>query len=154
MNQPLGNEASMAKVRELMGQQVSMGGNLTHTVLISYESEEGNMYTGQVVFKRPTVMDVMRMGGIKSQILADAGVNAQLVDNMILQVASIVATLKVVVVSAPPWLDYNNLHEIEVMTHVFRQFEVWEDSFRKPVPSKLDADRTTADGAEGLEASE
>lgn len=137
----VGNEESMAKIQELMAQQkvmekaqeVNLGGELRNGVLIEYVSSFGNTYKGWVEFKRPTAFEYMMMGAEKSEILRRAGVrDRSLVDNSIVFMAHVMATLSKVIVKAPEWLlDIEGVKETDVIYHVYAKFEEWEDSFRK-----------------------
>jgi len=158
MSQPIGNEANLAKVRQLMAQnqQVQQGGNMTHGIFIDYVSQEGNHYTGTVVVKRPTVMDYMKMGGLKSEYLRQAGVqDANLVDDTVKILAHALATLKVVVVKCPEWLmDMDNIREIDVLYHVFDKYEEWDYSFRKPVQAEPIGAGEASESAGAVDTSE
>jgi hypothetical protein len=148
MTQPLGNEENMAKVKALMeqAQQVNVGSELQNGVDIDFTSADGNVYRGKVVFKRPSVMDYMKMGALKSEIFRLAGVkDLNLVDPTVKFMAHVIATLKTVVVKRPEWmLDIDNMQEPEVLYHVYGKYEVWEDSFRKPDAGESEGDSSTA----------
>lgn len=135
MTEPIGNEANMAKIQQLMAQaqEVNIGADLQNGVDIDFTSADGNVYQGTVVFKRPSVMEYMKMGALKSEIYRVAGVKElQLVDNTVKFMAHVIATLKTVIKKKPEWLlDIDNMQEPEVLYHVYGKYEVWEDSFRK-----------------------
>jgi hypothetical protein len=134
------NEQNMAKVREMMvkntAEQVNQGAEAQAGVPINYTSDYGKQYTGNVVFKRPSVMDFMKMGGIKSEILRTAGVkDVALVDGGVKFMAQVIATLKTVIVKSPEWLvNIDGVKDTDLLFHVYGKYEEWEDSFR-PKPS-------------------
>lgn len=143
----VGNEENMAKIRELRNMQeateeVKLGAEATNTVIIDYVSEYGNHYKGAIVFKRPSVMEFMKMGGIKSEILRLNGVqDLKLVDAGVKYMAQVMATLKTVAVKRPEWLiNIDNVKDTDLLFHVYEQYTAWEDSFR----TKFDA--TDAEG--------
>lgn len=148
------NAENMAKVKELMASagQVRLGGELKAGVFIDYETELGTQIEGNVLFKRPTMGDYLKMGAIKSEYLRNAGVvNIQLVDNTVKYMAHVMATLAVVVVKCPEWLmDLNSIQEADILYHVFGKYEEWEKSFRKPTKGPVHADGETPGGAETL----
>ena len=135
-------EENLAQVRELMtgADQIRLGGELKAGVTIDYVTDFGTEIKGNVVFKRPTMADYMKIGAAKSEYLRKAGVvDANLVDNTIKFMAHVMATLQIIVVKCPEWLmDLNTIQEADILYHVFDQYEVWEKSFRKlsaePIP--------------------
>lgn len=131
-------EENLAEVRAAMEakevrDQIRAGGDATEGVPINYTSVFGNTYKGFVVFKRPDMLDMMKMGGKKSQLFSEAGVtNLELVDDTIRVMAHVIATLSVVLVKRPEWLlDLNAVKEPDVLYHIFAKYEEWENSFRK-----------------------
>lgn len=137
MTDVLGNEENLAKVRELMAQKsdiVSTGSALKTTIPIDYTSSEGNVYRGDVTFKRLSVFEILKASAIKSEILARAGVkNIKLVDDIVLALAQVIATLRVAVVKAPDWLELTDLtaiREADLLFFVEQVYTEWENSFR------------------------
>jgi hypothetical protein len=138
--QPIGNESNMALVRKAMEEQkvenlakeVNEGGNAENVITVDFTSAEGNVYKGKIMFKRPTVLEIMRMGGAKSEILREAGVTEiALVDPSVKLMAHAIATLEMVVVKCPEWfLHIRELQDLDIIFHVYGLYEVWENSFR------------------------
>lgn len=132
-----GNEKNMEKVREMMKQEtadaIAQGSKATNTVFIDFTSDYGNLYQGNVVFKRPGVMDIMKMGAHKSEILRLAGVrDMNMVDQGVKYMAQVIATLKLVVLKSPEWLvRIETVEETDLLFHVFDKYNEWERSFRK-----------------------
>lgn len=136
MTEAIGNEANMDKVREMMltktAEELNIGDKATNSVAIDFTSEYGTRYQGNVVFKRPNVMEFMKMGGIKSEILRQAGVqDVKLVDLGVKYVAQVIATLKTVVVKSPEWLvNIDAVQDTDLLFYVHDAYEGWEHSFR------------------------
>jgi hypothetical protein len=150
----IGNEDNMKKVQQLMqqAQQVNLGADLKNAVDVDFTSSEGNVYQGRIVFKRPTIMDYMRMGGIKSEILRQSGVvDLKLVDPSVQFMAHVISVLKTLIVKSPEWLlDIDSVQEPELLFHVFSKYEVWDDSFRKPDAGESEGDSATTGSTEIL----
>lgn len=136
-NVEVGNEKQMKEVRELMqketAEQVNLGSKATNTVYIDYTSEYGTEYKGNIVFKRPGLMDTMKMGAHKSEILRLAGVkDLSMVDSGVKFMAQIIATLKTVIVKSPEWLvRIETVEDTDLIFHVYDEYNKWELSFRK-----------------------
>lgn len=145
-----GNEQNLQKVQELRRQhelkeqadKVNLGNGFTSGVHIDYTSVFGTEVKGWVEFKRPSMLEYMQMGGLKSEILRQAGVrDINLVDNQIKFMAHVISTLKTVIVKSPEWLlNIDNVKEPDILYHVYGKYEEWEDSFRKPSESKSEGD--------------
>lgn len=136
------NEENRALVADLMAkaEQVKLGGELKAGVYIDHTTVFGTELKGSVVFKRPTMLDYVKIGAIKSEYLRSSGVvNANLVDNSVKFIAQVMATLQVVIVKSPEWLiKLDSVQEPDILYHVYEKYEEWENSFRKvlekPVP--------------------
>lgn len=152
------HDENMAKVRESMrvAQQVRQGGNLSEGELIDFTSSEDRHYYGYVVFKKPSLMDVMTMGGKKAEYLKRAGVtDVALVDDSILFMAQVMGTLEVVCIKRPDWLlTIESIEETEVLFHVYGKYVIWENSFRKKIRPTPTDDSAPAGGEKALDASE
>lgn len=146
------NQENMKKIQEAMEQaeKIKAGGDLKYGVPIDYTSDFGRQFKGTVVFKRPTLKDYMTIGGLKSELLRQAGVqNIRLVDPAILLMTEMVATLKSVVVKSPEWLvDIDNVEDVDLLNHVYDKFTEWEDSFRPKNSGTTSEDSRTANGEE------
>jgi hypothetical protein len=105
-------------------------------------SDMGTRYTGTVVFKRPSVMDYMKMGAAKSEILRNSGVrDLTLVDSGVKLMAQIIGTLKTVVVKSPEWLvRIDDVEDTDLLFHIYGEYQEWERSFR------VSADEFPAEG--------
>lgn len=143
----VGNESNMTKVREMMKQEtaesIGLGEKARNEVSIEYVSDMGKRYTGTIVFKRPSVMDYMKMGAAKSEILRNSGVrDLTLVDSGVKLMAQIIGTLKTVVVKSPEWLvRIDSVEDTDLLFHVYGEYQEWERSFR------TSADDFPAEGA-------
>lgn len=164
MVEKIGNEENMNKVREMMAKAESdragQGNSLTEGVLIDFTSEDGNEYKGKIIFRRPGMKDYMRMGGIKSEFLRQAGVrDVALVDGSVKFMAHVLGTLSVVIEKCPAWLldgkgniDLENVKEPELLYHIFGKYEDWENSFRKPVSGTPAGDSAASETTAALDA--
>lgn len=146
---------NMVKVRELIAQaeQVKLGGELKAGVFIDYTSDFGTSFKGNVIFKRPTMMEYVRMGALKSEYLRKAGVvDLKLVDNLIKLMAHIMSTLNVVIIQSPEWLiNLENIQEPDILYHVYEKYEEWEKSFRKLPTEQVPADSESPEGTGTLD---
>lgn len=129
-------EENMAEVQRLMEEaaKVNAGSKLKEGIAIDFLSVDGNRYKGTVIFKRPGVMDFMKMGAIKSEIFREAGVvELSLVDQSVKMMAHVIANLKVVIAksSIEDLLKIDECREPELLYHVYGKYEEWEYSFRK-----------------------
>lgn len=128
------NKENMEKVKGLIEQSeaVRLGKELEEGVYIDYTSAYGGSYKGNVVFKRPSMQDYMKMGALKSEYLRQAGVtDITLVDNSIKEMATAVATLTVIVVKRPEWLQsLMTIQDPDLIFHIYNQYETWEGAFR------------------------
>lgn len=149
------NTANLEKVREAMqvAQEVQAGALAENAVDFDFETNRGK-YVGQVIFKRPNTQDLMRIGGIKSEIFRSAGVrDVELVDDSVRLLAHVVAYLKVVVVSAPKWLNnIDEIEDIEILYEVYGEFQTWEHNFRKKLPGKEVPNSGTTGDTETLDS--
>lgn len=138
------NKENLAKVEALMAkaEQVKLGGELKAGVYIDFTSDFGTVFQGNVIFKRPTMMDYVRMGGLKSEYLRKAGVtDPMLVDNTVKLISHVMATLNTVIIKCPEWLmNLETIEEPDILYEVFEKYEEWEKSFRKLPAEKLPAD--------------
>jgi hypothetical protein len=139
-----GNEANMEKVREMMAQtkraeDVKLGAELEKGVFIDFVSAYGTVFKGTIVFRRPTAMDFIRMGAVKSRLLGSFGVvDLRLVDMTVKHLAQCMAVIKSVTVKAPTWLltdkgeiDVENIKEFDLLYHIHDKYEEWDSMFRK-----------------------
>ncbi len=134
-------------------ENIAAGGKFNEAEVLDFESAEGNVYKGVLVFKKPTMADLMRIGGLKSEILRTAGVqDARLVDNDILFTAHMLATLEVVLVKRPEFLlNLNQVKESDLIFHVYGKYQVWEASFRKEFRDASETDRPASEREEALD---
>lgn len=151
VNKEIGNEEQMAEVRRTMElhKKSQAGAELKEGEYIDYESQEGNLYQGTVLFKKPSMQDFMRMGGIKSEILRSAGVkDLSLLDPTIDFMAHVISTLEIVLHKRPEWLlKIGEVKESDLLYHVYGRYQTWADSFRKPVPTRTTENSETTAGA-------
>lgn len=154
---PIGNEEQMAQVKALMQAQeaaneVSQGDKAKNTVSINYTSDEGNLYEGKIIFKRPNVMETLKMGGRKTQILQQSGVvDRELADDGIMQMATMIATLETVVEKCPEWfIDIEAITDADIIYHVYGEYLLWDFSFRKAGKGTEDGDSKATAGEKAV----
>lgn len=122
-------------MEEGLADQVALGNKLFHTETIDYTTSEGHHYVGDIVFKKPDILTMMKAGGIKSQLLLKAGVNnaeeKALLDPIVLTMLTVISSLEVVMVKRPDWIeDPTKVGESELLYHVYDRYLTWQDVFR------------------------
>lgn len=135
--------ANLQRVRDL-AKNALLGSGKTFSTTIDYESNVGNYYSGNVVFHKPDMKDLMKMAGLKSmyiqqQFVDDEGnpmpVDPMLIDSMLTTVSEVISTLRVVVdqvdESLDILLDPESCDELDLLLHVFGRYQEWRNSFRK-----------------------
>jgi hypothetical protein len=137
-------EANLAKLRA-MGQAVRAGSNFTTDLEIDYTSEFGEHYTGTVTVHKPNMGETLKIGVLRGQILkqsmGDDMVPLDLIPTEIQFFAMIVATLKVVVDKCPDWLlNPEEVMEADLLAHVYKKVQDWQNSFRKSSGAEPDGD--------------
>lgn len=151
-------QENMEKVRQAMrmAEKTRQGGELTEGEKIDFESLEGNIYKGYIVFKKPNMGAMMKMGAKKAELLKKAGVtDLKLVDEGVMFMAHVMATLEVVCVKRPDWfMDLEAIEEPELLYHVFGRYQTWENSFRKDLRGKPADDSTDGVGEKAVDSSE
>ena len=143
--------AEARKLREI-GDKIHQGNKLQHLEIVDYTSMDGNHYEGKILFKKVSVMDAMRIGGIKNNLLKDAGVtDLRLLDPGINVMSTIVSTLDVVMVKRPEWIkNPKEVTDIDLLYHVYDLYEKWQDSFRSPNKTTPEANSTASESAETM----
>ena len=161
MTEKLGNEDSLAKIRNLRetANEVMEGDKLSYTFKVDYTSKNsGDHYEGVVVLKRLHVGDYLRQGGLKSEILRSAGVrDLRLVDPPVLATAQVLASLKIGIIKAPDWLVMDKLDKFrdpDVLWHIFDAYEKWQDSFRPRSAEESEGDSEPSSAPADVGASE
>lgn len=115
----------MSKKRQL-GQEIIQG-NKRELVTQIDATHIDPSYVGTFKFHHPTVMENMRIGVVKSQLLGGLTNVDVLTDN----IAHMVATLSVVLDSKPDWFDVENMYDYELLEIVYDKYAEWYNSFRK-----------------------
>lgn len=120
-------------------QKINQGNRRTHTFQVDF-SEVNENFVGSFTVHHPSQMERMYVGSIKSQLL---GGNLQ-VDLMTDNIATIVATLDVVIDSKPEWFNpYSSEIDYDILEAVFLEYTGWLNSFRKrPTDIKPKGDST------------
>ena len=119
-----------------LGNKVNSGNRLMHEIYVDYEAPmSGRHYEGYVTFKRPGVMETLKIGSHKATILKLAGItDITMVDNSMHYYATVYAVIQVTVVKAPKWLpkgeELINFDDFDLLTYLFSQYSEWLDSFR------------------------
>lgn len=144
-------EENMEKIRELklaeQSRQIAAGDKFTVDMDIDFESATGTKYVGTLTFKRPSILETIRMGVNKAQLLkremGDDVVPLELLNPEISYFAMVVGSLKVAILKSPEWLlDPEKVVDFDLLIHVYNRYDSWLDSFRKPsiAPPKGDSE--------------
>lgn len=107
-------------------QSINQGKKRTHTFNVDF-SEFDPDFVGTFKVHHPSQMERMIVGSNISQLL---GGNLE-VDMMTYNIATIVATLDVVVDERPMWFNpYSDTLDYEIMESVYLEYTKWLGSFR------------------------
>lgn len=131
----------MENKREL-GQNVLLGKARTTVEQVDITDFEPT-FIGKFKFHSPTVMERMRIGVAKSQLLQ--GLEGH-VDVMTDNIAHMSATLAVVIDDAPTWFNLDEIYEYEVLERVYDKYFEWNSSFRKASDQSNDAENSGGSG--------
>lgn len=111
-----------------LGRQILLGKNKKHVAQIDMSDIHPDL-VGTFVFHYPSLMEQIRIGTIKAQLLD--GVPVESVDTATNVAAFMMATLRVVLDSAPEWFNLDTVDDLEVLSRVFNEYAQWRESFRK-----------------------
>lgn len=141
------------------GQTIQQGNKALIPVSIDYEADSGKYYEGTLFFRRPSAMDYIRMGAIKSELLRSFGIRPIIeyvqtpdggsermesmthVDASVKFLAHAIATCDVLLASpVPEWFQHHrDMEDADVVIEAYRNFDVALASFRsgtQGVPSR------------------
>lgn len=104
---------------------------LQKTLVVDFTSASGRRYQGTVIFKRPTILERSRIGVLKAQYSQGMG-NVDAYTDLL---HTAMATLDVVCIQKPQWLNYETLYDDDVIFHIFVEYKKWEAFFR-PTPAE------------------
>jgi hypothetical protein len=85
-------------------------------------------WVGNFIFRYPSLMDRMKIGVMKTSLLN--GMSLAGIDNEVDNIAYMMATLTVVMESAPDWFQLDVLEDYDALDRVFEEYAKWRDSFR------------------------
>lgn len=131
-------------------QVVRQGNKAPIPVEVDYEADSGERYVGTVYFRRPSSMDYIRMGAVKSEILRSFGVRPIIeyvplptggmervesmahIDNSIKYLAQAIAACDVLLTGQiPVWFqNHRDLEDSDLVIYVYRRFDEELLSFR------------------------
>lgn len=113
-----------------LGRQILQGKKRTLKKQLDF-SRFNPEWVGTFVFHYPSLFDQMQIGVAKARMLA--GVPMQSVDPLTDNIAHMVATLNVVLDSAPDWFKVDELDydDYEMLDEVYETYASWRESFRK-----------------------
>lgn len=149
-------KANMELVQNLMAENTSkqsksvqQGNKAPINVEIDYEADSGEQYSGIISFRRPSSMDYIRMGAIKSELFRTFGIRPIVeyvpmpnggmdrvesmahVDNSVKYLAQALAACDVLLVQAPEWFkNHRDIEDTDLVVHVYRRFDEELSSFR------------------------
>lgn len=116
---------------------VNSGTRTTHKFDVDY-TEYDPRFKGRFIVHRPSAMEQMRMGVIKSQLLGGVLPVDMMTDNL----ATIISSLDVVIDEKPDWFNpYSEGLDYEILESVYLEYTEWYNSFR----DKVRADRNKRD---------
>ncbi len=122
--------------------QINSGGEFNHSISVDYESNNKERFKGNVVVKRPTMGDYLKIGAIKANYLKQSlGVDPVTrqpiypdpvyIDDTIKMVAQMIATFKVVVIKAPKWFqEPEKINDFKLLDIIYMEYEEWLNNFR------------------------
>jgi hypothetical protein len=107
--------------------QIMKGNALTHVYQADF-SDFNPTFVGTFVFHKPSVMEQMDIGVVKAQLLDGMTVVDRMSDN----IATMVATLDIVIDEAPQWFNpYTGDLDYDIVEDVYLNFMEWLSSFRR-----------------------
>lgn len=150
-------KANMDLVNNLMAENavkqataIQQGNKAAINVGIEYEADSGVTYSGTLFFRRPSSMDYIRMGAIKSELLRTFGIRPIVeyvptpqggfdrvesmahVDNSVKYLAQAIAACDVLITGqVPAWFqNHRELEDTDLVVYVYRRFDEELTSFR------------------------
>lgn len=120
-----------AKVAEL-GKKIMMGVDNKLTVDFDFSHIDPS-FKGKFVFHYPSVIDHMKIGVLRAQLLNGL---QEVVDPVTFNIAHYSATLGVVLDECPDWFDPQKITELEILKEVYDKFDNWASSFRERMLGK------------------
>lgn len=145
-NQELVNNLMAQAAANKGAQDALLGNDAVISVDVAYTAESGRHYEGTLFFRRPSSMDYLRMGAIKSELMRANGVrpiievlpNGRLhesmahVDNSIIFLARALSAFDTLLTgTVPAWFqNYRDLPDTDLLLQVYEQFDVALASFR------------------------
>lgn len=142
-------------------------GNKAHIpVDIDYTADSGEEYKGTIIFRRPSSMDYVRIGAIKSDMLRLSGVKPIVdpqtgtesmahVDNGIMFLLTALATNRVLLVESPTWFNkYEEIFDTDLVIHVYNRFDAELLSFRRQPKNGPTGSGETISGPESMDSAE
>ncbi|MMZ43506.1 hypothetical protein D1872_50580 [compost metagenome] len=114
--------------------QILKGTQVTHTFNVDF-SEVREDFKGTFVVRRPSQLDRLQIGILKSTLLG----GVQNVDIPTENIAVVASTLDVVLVQRPDWFNIDDPDlSYDIMEAVFLEYLKWDASFRKRVTGDAD----------------
>lgn len=136
----------MAQAGAKAGQAVQKGNKALIPVPVDYEADSGNVYQGTVFFRRPSSMDYLRMGAIKSELLRAFGVRPIIellpngrphesmahVDASVMYLARAISACDVLLAEPlPEWMqNHREIEDTDLIIQVYSDFDEALTSFR------------------------
>jgi hypothetical protein len=141
----------MAENASKQAQIIQQGNKAPIPVTIdNYEADSGTVYNGTLFFRRPSSMDYIRMGAIKSELLRTFGIRPIVeyvpvpgggyeryeslahVDNSVKYLAQALAACDVLLTgTVPEWFqNHREIEDTDLIVHVYGRFDEELASFR------------------------
>jgi hypothetical protein len=108
-------------------QKINQGKRRTYTFKVDF-SEIDERFVGTFTVHHPSQMERLQVGVLKAQLLGGVVPLDTMTDN----IATIVATLDVVLDEKPDWFDvFDDRLDYEILEAVYIEYINWVNSFRK-----------------------
>lgn len=130
---------------------IRQGNKQTHSFRVDY-SEINEDFVGIFEVHRPSIMEQMQMGVVKTQLLGGVTDVDVFTDN----IAIMISTLDTILDKSPSWFNpWDDQLSYEILESVYTEYQEWYSNFRKK-PTESGVRRDSEDGRSDstLEANE
>ena len=96
---------------------------------LTYIDTDDQKKTSKCIFRLPNVQDMIRVGIIEAELLADSK-KLEEVSAYISNIAFFVATIKVCLVEAPKWFDIDTNDDLDLLEVLYARYSSAVEKFR------------------------
>lgn len=121
---------STVEEKEFDVTEVVLSDDKRFTIPITFIDADNQKKTSNFVFKLPGVQEMIRVGVIESQLLADSK-NISEVSQYIQNVAYFVATIKVCLVECPAWFNIDENDDLDFLEVLYDKYILVVERFRE-----------------------